>query len=72
MCYVLVIVDKLVQWIKQEMGWLVCVEGLFNVDWVLIDVGDVIVYLFCLEVCSFYNFECMWLFGDVLLVVVVN
>ncbi len=38
------------------------VEGLPNADWVLIDVGDVIVHLFRPEVRAFYNLEKIW--GD--------
>jgi len=43
-------------------------EGLPTADWVLIDVGDVIVHLFRPEVREFYNLERMWtpaLTGDV-------
>jgi ribosome-associated protein len=36
------------------------VEGMPQCDWVLIDVGDVIVHLFRPEVRSFYNLEKMW------------
>ena len=37
------------------------VEGANSCDWVLIDVGDVIVHLFRPEVRSFYNLEKIWL-----------
>lgn len=36
------------------------VEGLPHCDWVLIDVGDIIVHLFRPEVRGFYNIEKMW------------
>src|SRR6267154_6548297 len=36
------------------------VEGMPHCDWVLIDAGDVIVYVFRPEVRTFYNLENMW------------
>ncbi len=36
------------------------VEGLPQADWVLIDVGDVIVHLFRPEVRAFYQIEKIW------------
>ena len=39
-------------------------EGTDNADWVILDLGDVIVHLFRPEVRSFYNLERMWAFGD--------
>jgi ribosome-associated protein len=36
------------------------VEGLGGADWVLIDIGDVIVHIFRPEVREFYNIEKMW------------
>jgi ribosome-associated protein len=38
----------------------VAVEGAAQCDWVLIDVGDVIVHLFRPEVREFYNLEKIW------------
>ena len=35
-------------------------EGLSKRDWVLIDMGDIIVHLFRQEVREFYNLEKMW------------
>ncbi len=37
------------------------VEGQQNGDWVLIDIGDIIVHLFRPEVREFYNLEKMWM-----------
>ncbi len=36
------------------------IEGMPNCDWVLIDVGDIIVHVFRPEVRAFYNLEKMW------------
>ena len=36
------------------------IEGRQRGDWVLLDVGDVIVHLFRPEVREFYNLEKMW------------
>ena len=36
------------------------IEGLPHCDWVLIDLGDVLVHLFRPEVRGFYNLEKMW------------
>ncbi len=36
------------------------VEGLPQCDWVLIDLGDIIVHIFRPEVRQFYNLEKMW------------
>ncbi len=54
------IADHLVRDLKKAGAGPVKVEGLPHCDWVLIDVGDVIVHLFRPEVRSFYNIEKMW------------
>jgi ribosome-associated protein len=37
------------------------IEGQQNGDWVLIDIGDIIVHIFRPEVRKFYNLEKMWM-----------
>ncbi|MFD1333426.1 ribosome silencing factor [Methylopila musalis] len=54
------IADKLVEELKTKGFGKAVVEGLPHCDWVLIDVGDVIVHLFRPEVRAFYNLEKMW------------
>ncbi|MEL6529283.1 MAG: ribosome silencing factor [Pseudomonadota bacterium] len=54
--------QKLAEKVKQAGFGTARVEGLPAADWVLIDVGDVVVHLFRPEVRSFYNLERMWSF----------
>ncbi|MEM8616284.1 MAG: ribosome silencing factor, partial [Pseudomonadota bacterium] len=60
--HVSAIADHLSQKVKDRTGQSPKVEGLPNADWVLIDMGDVIIHLFRPEVRSFYNLEKIW--GD--------
>ena len=50
----------LVEKLKAASAPMPKVEGKANSDWVLIDVGDIIVHLFRPEVREFYNLEKMW------------
>lgn len=72
LCQVVVIVEKLVQCLKEQIGCSVWIEGKEIGDWVLIDIDDVIVYVFCFEVCEFYQLEKMWMFVDVLCLVMLD
>jgi len=54
------IADHLAQKVKEKTGTAPKLEGLPNADWVLIDLGDVIVHLFRPEVRAFYNLEKIW------------
>ena len=54
------IADQLGRKLKAEGYGRLRVEGLPSCDWVLVDVGDVIVHLFRPEVREFYNLEKMW------------
>ena len=53
--------EKLCDRLKQTFGILSKVEGRATGDWVLIDIGDVIVHVFRPEVREFYQLEKMWL-----------
>ena len=52
--------DHLLRTLKDEGYGKAKVEGLPGCDWVLIDVGDIIIHLFRPEVRSFYNIEKIW------------
>jgi ribosome-associated protein len=58
--HVSAIADHLVRRLKEAGHGRAQVEGLPHCDWVLIDVGDVVVHLFRPEVREFYNLEKMW------------
>lgn len=54
------IADHLAKTVKEATGRSPKIEGLPNADWVLIDLGDIIVHLFRPEVRTFYNLEKIW------------
>ncbi len=55
------IADQIARKLKEAGVRGVRVEGLEACDWVLVDVGPVIVHIFRPEVRTFYNLEKMWL-----------
>lgn len=54
------IAEQLQAKLKDEGYGRVRIEGRPQCDWVLIDVGDIIVHVFRAEVREFYNIEKMW------------
>ena len=54
------IADHLLRLIKTQGLGSAKVEGLQSADWVLIDIGDIIIHLFRPEVREFYALEKMW------------
>ena len=54
------IADRLIEGLKLQGRKDLRVEGMPHCDWVLVDVGDVIVHVFRPEVRHFYNLEKMW------------
>ncbi len=51
---------KLDERLRRDFARAPRIEGLPAADWVLLDVGDIIVHLFRPEVRSFYALEKMW------------
>ena len=58
--HISVMAERLVKKMKGAGFHSVAVEGLSACDWVLLDLGDVIVHLFVPEVRAFYNLEKLW------------
>jgi ribosome-associated protein len=54
------IADQLHRKLKEAGYGRVRIEGQPHCDWVLIDVGDIVVHVFRPEVREFYNLEKMW------------
>jgi ribosome-associated protein len=52
--------EKLIERLKRAGVSKVATEGLNGSDWVLIDIGDVIVHLFRAETRAFYDIEKLW------------
>jgi ribosome-associated protein len=52
--------SKIADRVKADFGRSVRMQGLQTADWVLIDIGDIIVHLFRPEVRAFYALEKMW------------
>ncbi|MGI9406198.1 MAG: ribosome silencing factor [Hyphomicrobiaceae bacterium] len=55
------IADQLGRKLKESGFGRMKIEGMPSCDWVLVDIGDVIVHIFRPEVREFYNLEKMWL-----------
>lgn len=59
--HVMAVADHLLRRLKEIGCSNIQVEGLSGGDWVLIDIGDIIIHLFRPEVRAFYNLEKIWL-----------
>lgn len=44
----------------KKVGVKSSIEGIPQCDWVIVDIGDIIVHVFRAEVRAFYNLEKMW------------
>lgn len=60
MCYVMFIVDYVVQEFCVVGMLLLGVEGEVVVDWIVVDFGDVMVYVMQEESCCLYELEKFW------------
>jgi ribosome-associated protein len=58
--HVMSMADRLAEQLKASGIPPIGVEGRAQADWILLDVGDVIVHLFRQEVREFYELEKMW------------
>lgn len=58
--HVSAVADHLLRELKSTGHKSIKVEGLQSADWVLVDIGDIIVHLFRPEVREFYSLEKMW------------
>ena len=58
--HVTAIADNIIVRLKEVDVAKVSVEGRQQADWILLDVGDVILHLFRPEIRAFYNLEKMW------------
>ncbi len=63
--HVSAICDNLLRDLKSAGYGNARVEGLSAGDWVLIDVGDVIIHVFRPEIREFYNIEKLWMAPDI-------
>jgi ribosome-associated protein len=54
------VAEQIQRKLKEEGHGKARIEGQANCDWVIVDIGDIIVHVFRPEVREFYNLEKMW------------
>ncbi len=54
--------DEVVKKVKEAGGEVIGVEGKMQSEWVLVDVGDVVVHIMMAPVRALYNLEELWSF----------
>ena len=54
--------DEVVKQVKEAGGSVIGVEGKLQSEWVLVDVGDVVVHIMMAPVRALYNLEELWSF----------
>ena len=55
--------DAVVEKVKESSGKIIGVEGRHQSEWVLVDVGDVVVHIMTAPVRALYNLEDLWSFS---------
>lgn len=58
--YVKLIVENVCEKVKYVGFIFIGIEGEEVVEWVLVDLGDIIVYIMLLDICRFYDLEKFW------------
>jgi len=58
------IADEVVRYAKQAGMMPLGVEGQRDADWVLVDLGDIIVHVMLPRIREFYGLERLWTVGD--------
>jgi ribosome-associated protein len=54
------IADYLAQELKSRFNYSIMIEGLNNSEWIVIDLGDIIIHLFCPETREKFKLEDLW------------
>lgn len=60
--HVKALADEVVRQVKEAGGNVVGVEGRMQSEWVLVDLGDVVVHIMLAPVRALYNLEDLWSF----------
>ncbi|MGN6092709.1 MAG: ribosome silencing factor [Luteibacter jiangsuensis] len=58
------IADEVIKFAKEAGVMTLCVEGQTEAEWVLVDLGDIIVHVMMPRIREFYGLERLWTVGD--------
>lgn len=58
------IADEVIKFAKEAGVMPLCVEGQTEAEWVLVDLGDIIVHVMMPRIREFYGLERLWTVGD--------
>ncbi|MDN5248950.1 MAG: ribosome silencing factor [Alphaproteobacteria bacterium] len=58
--HVLALSDYLLKYVKELGVKNIQIEGADSGEWVLIDIGDYLIHLFCAEAREFYDLDSLW------------